>query len=558
MNTLGTRIKLNDVRLLLWLFATLMISVVWTLTLFQANEAKERELENARRDVSSLARLFGEHAIRTIEGADQAVTYLRYRYQTLGPALDITQELKQGLNPGHIYNLFTIVDPNADVILSTQPFKPINLADREHIKVHMAEGPEQLFISKPVLGRVSQKWSIQITRRISAPDGAFKGVVVASMDPLYFTQLYDAVDVGRNGAIGLIGVDGVMRARRVNDDTTIGHNISDSALFKAMQANGKGSLTAASPIDKHERIYAYEKLTHYPLYVVVGIDRDERLGAVRKFENQSLLLAAFVTLIILAFTWGIVLLIDRVNKSHAQAIAANQAKSRFLANMSHELRTPLAGILGFSELLADTLREAEQIDFARSIHRSGSRLLTLIDAVMELSALESGRTTLQTTFENVRAMLHLAVQNHRAQAEAKQISLFCEVATDVPEVIQCDRAKLNRVLDILLSNALNFTEDGIVRLSVQSAPGGLRFQVSDSGPGVPSEYQGRIFEKFSQADDAPSRAKGGAGLGLAIASQLVERMGGAMTLESYPDIGSKFSFMLPRQAMPANYQVPSR
>lgn len=532
-----------DPRLLLCVFAALLICGVWTRMLMQSGAARRVEIASAQRDARSLARLFEEHASRTIDSADQAATFLRYRYNTVGNALDIAGDLKMGLNSANLYNLFSIVDERGKLVLSSQAFEPTDLSDREHVRVHRESDSGNLFISKPLMGRVSKKWSIQMTRRINHPDGSFKGVVVVSMDPQYFTQLYQQIDIGKHGAITLVGADGVVRVRRVGDHNAMGQDVSATPLFAAMLANGRGSLD--SSFDDRARISAYEKLERYPLYVVVGIDFDDRLAEYERSSSQAMLVAGFITAIIAAFTAGLIVLVGRVVKSRANAIEANQAKSRFLSNMSHELRTPLNGILGYSELLVEELGTSRHGSFSQTIHACGARLLAQIDALLELSTLESRGATLVLSSEPLDALLRHAISAHVGDATSKRIWLNWNIDADVPNQIVCDRAKLLRVLDILLSNAVRFTDSGRVVAQVGLTNGGLRFQVSDGGPGVPRALQSQIFDKFAQADDAPSRAKDGAGLGLAIATHLVRLMGGRISVQSPPGEGATFAFMLP-------------
>jgi hypothetical protein len=162
-----------DLRLALGLFSLLLICGLWLGAFKELNASRENHLQDARRDAQSLSRLFLEHAYRTVEAADQAALYLRYRYAERGQSLDLATEISNGLVARNVYNLFTIVDAKGDVVLSSKPATPMNLADREHVQVHMQGGEDKLFISsKPVLGRVSKKWSLQLTRRINRPDGS--------------------------------------------------------------------------------------------------------------------------------------------------------------------------------------------------------------------------------------------------------------------------------------------------------------------------------------------------------------------------------------------------
>ncbi|WFR76963.1 ATP-binding protein [Janthinobacterium rivuli] len=534
-----------DARTLLSLFMAILLAGLWNITVLQLRHAYVAAIAGAGRDARSMARVFDEHAIRTIEAADQAATYLRSRYQALGNRLDIVADLRQGLNPGPLYNLFSIIDEHGDTVLSSRPFQPTNLADREHIRVHMQRDSGELYISKPVLGRVSKKWSLQMTRRINHADGRFKGVVVVSMDPYYFTRLYDEVDLGENSSIALVGSDGVVRARRVGAVNTIGQDVGDSKVFALMRGGARGSFTERSPVDGTLRLYAFEKLAGYPLYVLVGLDRDTILADYVSRRDQALLMAAITSALIVLSWAALVLLIGRLVDSRARAIAASEAKSRFLSNMSHELRTPLNGILGFSELLQEQLREPEQAAYAQTIHDCGRQLLSMVEAAMELSALEHEQVRLAPGAASLDQLLELALAPHRPRAAHKGLQLAAQVAPATPPGIDCDRVRLVRVLDILLDNAIRYTAAGRVDVHVMHSGAELQIEVRDTGIGIALARQDDIFDNFSQADDSPSRAHGGAGMGLAIARQLVTLMGGRIGVTSAPGRGAVFRLHLP-------------
>ncbi|MCA1859268.1 two-component sensor histidine kinase [Janthinobacterium sp. HSC-3S05] len=534
-----------DARTLLSLFMAILLAGLWSITVLQLRHAYDAAIAGAGRDARSMARVFDEHAIRTIEAADQAATYLRSRYQALGNRLDIVADLRQGLNPGPLYNLFSIIDEHGDTVLSSRPFQPTNLADREHIRVHMQRDSGELYISKPVLGRVSKKWSLQMTRRINHTDGRFKGVVVVSMDPYYFTRLYDEVDLGENSSIALVGSDGVVRARRVGAVNTIGQDVGDSKVFALMRGGARGSFTERSPVDGTLRLYAFEKLAGYPLYVLVGLDRDTILADYVSRRDQALLMAAITSALIVLSWAALVLLIGRLVDSRARAIAASEAKSRFLSNMSHELRTPLNGILGFSELLQEQLREPEQAAYAQAIQDSGRQLLSMVEAAMELSALEHDQVRLASSTAPLDQLLELALAPHRPRAAHKGLQLAAQIAPATPPSIDCDRVRLVRVLDILLDNAIRYTAAGRIDVHVMHSGADLQIEVRDTGIGIAQARQDDIFDKFSQADDSPSRAHGGAGMGLAIARQLATLMGGRIGVTSAPGCGAVFCLHLP-------------
>lgn len=524
-----------DPRSLLCWFAALLIALLWSMTLLQLAVEKRIEIDSVRRDAGSMARLFAEHASRAIEAADQAVMYLGYRYQALGNELDIQHELEMGFKQGNLYNLFSIIDARGDIVLSSEPFTAVNALERDYFKAHLASNSGNLFISVPVLGLVSNKWSIQMTRRISHADGRFKGVVVVSMDPQYFTRMYRDVDVGQHGSVALIGNDGVIRASHGSD--AAGRDAATAPVLAALEADGRAVLTVHS-VDGRTRIHADEKLEHYPLHVAVGIDLDERLESYQASRSRALLLATLMSALIVLFCAGIVALVGRLICSRAQA---SQARLRFLSSMSHELRSPLNGILGYSGVLRDELGTSEHGGFARIIHDCGTRLLASIDAVLELSSLESGQVALSLADADPKRLMTQATSRHLASAAARKLKLECYIDPQVPAMIACDSDKLLRVLEIVLGNAIRFTDAGSIGLSVTVKQGGLLFAVADTGSGIAPELQRRIVDIFSQADAMPARGE----LGLAIAARLVGVMKGQIWLQSVPGEGTTLSFSLP-------------
>ena len=233
--------------------------------------------------------------------------------------------------------------------------------------------------------------------------------------------------------------------------------------------------------------------------------------------------------------------------AHARdaAEAANRAKSVFLANMSHELRTPLNAVLGFAQLMARDpqliaghRRELEIID------HSGRHLLSLINDVLEISRIEAGRPTVQNETFDLPATI-LAIEDMiRVRADAKGLALRVELPPDLSRHVFGDAPHLRQVLINLLGNAVKFTEHGEVRLRLTCTDGGIRFEVTDTGPGITEADQTRVFEAFYQAAHGASKGDG-AGLGLTISNNFVRLMGGQLTVSSTLGQGSTFSFTLP-------------
>ncbi|QPK64785.1 response regulator [Methylomonas sp. LL1] len=228
------------------------------------------------------------------------------------------------------------------------------------------------------------------------------------------------------------------------------------------------------------------------------------------------------------------------------AEAANRAKSIFLANMSHELRTPLNAILGFAQIMARDQRipEDERRNIA-TINRSGNHLLALINDVLEISRIEAGRTTVTNEAFDLPLALNAVEEMIRVRAETKGLAFSVERASDLPCYVQGDVHHLHQVLLNLLGNAVKYTDRGRICLNVNLLPDRtIRFEVSDTGPGIAEDDQGRIFKAFYQT--AGGIAKGeGTGLGLAISREFVRLMGGELTVTSELGKGSTFAFGIP-------------
>jgi CheY-like chemotaxis protein len=252
----------------------------------------------------------------------------------------------------------------------------------------------------------------------------------------------------------------------------------------------------------------------------------------------------------------------QLEHSKDAAEAASRAKSTFLANMSHEFRTPLNAILGFTQIMArDKRLPADHKQDIEIIHRSGEHLLGLINDVLDMSKIESGRTRLnQRSFDLVR-MLEGLEEMFALRAEQKGVALSLKLAPEVPRYVTADDGKLRQVLMNLLGNAVKFTDQGRVELRVRtvSPPLGLgqtpsvwvRFEVEDTGSGIPADELEQIFVPFVQSS-ASHQTPEGTGLGLAISQQFVRLMGGAIRVTSKVGHGSTFQFDLPMEAVSAN------
>ena len=590
----------------IFLFSTFIIVFICIVAFALVADQRQSALDRASAHSANLSAAFEEQVRRVMDSVSGAMDLIVSRIEKEGPDFDLSQWAP--LMPGVAVSTVqvSIIGPDGMLVassLSKTP-KPVNLSDREHFRVHRDNPNLGLFIGKPVLGRVSNQMTIQVTKRLQPRDGSFGGVLVFSLNPDYLTSLHRQVDLGKTGNVTVVGFDSVIRARFTSSDSAdaagVGSSLATGRSFKDAAFAASGAHTSASVIDGVVRLYNWRRVSGYPLIVIVGLGKEEALSAADRHALLILGIAASAVLLVGIMALRLareisnrvaheialyhegeklrdangrlteqhkrllaksaLLAEERINlqKTNAElslaqqrSEAASKAKSAFLANMSHELRTPLNAIIGFAEVMCGKYfgeLSDQYADYATDIHKSGHQLLGIVDQVLDTAKIEAGKLQLTESRQSLADIVEKAVCFVQAQARKKEIDLSIRLPS--PSVcILGDEARLGQIALNLLSNAVKFTpEHGRVAIAAELEEGAcLCITITDTGIGMSADEIEWALELFRQVDDSFTKRFEGTGLGLPLARQFTKLHGGTLAIESAPGKGTKVFVRLPAE-----------
>jgi len=476
---------------------------------------------------------------------------------------------------------FSVTDENGNNTYSTQPtIVGQSRADNYVFKQLANSAMEELAIDRPYPTTGSPpSYVLPVARRLTNDSGRFAGLVVAVVVPERYRRFFETIDVGIDGSITVLHLDGVVLFREPSNTNPINEAAADHPLLKLSQQKDagvvRGPLTAGGP----SFVTAYRRIGSPPLLVAISLSEADVLSDWYAQRRISAIAYGALTLtlgLIVAALLHVVSARQRVEHKLAEmqrveserlrtanerleaalereqqarkaTEEASYLKDEFLMTVSHELRTPLTAIYGWARVLGTKEMPKEDQQRALSaIERNAHAQTRLIDDLLDVSRAISGKLRLEIRPVRVADILNAAIETVSPALNAKHIRFDAQFDPETP-TISGDPDRLQQVVWNLLSNAIKFTPDGgTVRLRLHRAGTHVQIEVSDSGDGIPAEFLPYVFERFRQADTGSRRRYGGLGLGLAIVRHIVELHGGTVTAESDGEgQGSTFRVLLP-------------
>jgi len=521
-DALGGFISIRNVNVVIILFGVTLILITWIFLFCKLASEAQIEIDHSLKVVTNFARAFEEHSLRTLKNADQVTLFIKYQYERNGVVIDILPYINEEWLRTEPYILISIADENGDLIISNQqPFVPSNVGDREHFQLHKGVDTGKAFISKPVLGRSSGKWSLQITRRINKANGSFAGVVIVSLDPFYFTNFYNQVNLGKDSAIGLVGWDSTVRAWQSNQQSKFGQNLkyTNSQLMKELAIKDSGQYRSISPVDGIKRLYSYQSLPDYQLAVTVGLSEEEML--VDFYQRRRIYYIAIF--LFNFFIVGFCAMMIRLKGFEHEFIRLERLNviGEMAAGIGHEVRNPMTTVRGFLQFLSSKPKYSHDQEYFTLMIEELDRANSTITEYLTLSKHQAvERTTI-----NLNAIITRLLPLITADAimQNKNIIISTE---EIPELLLDEKQICQLILNLVRNGLEAMSPGGKLTIRTLIDHSEVILAIQDEGKGIESHLLDKIGTPFFTTKDS------GTGLGLSVCYSIAARHNAKITLET--------------------------
>jgi diguanylate cyclase (GGDEF)-like protein/PAS domain S-box-containing protein len=416
----------------------LLIALVWIATLERIGYERADAISDTERNNTNLTLALEEHTVRTLKSVHQMLADLALEYRDEGRKLDLKDLVREGVVDDHLYHFIGVVDERGNVVLGSGAFPQTYLGDRKFFLVHREKESRDMFIDKPLEGRITGNWVIPMSRRVSKRDGSFGGVVFAGVDPDYFESFYQRADLGKDGFVMLIGLDGISRVRRVGSASSFGQDMRDSTLFAEQEKAPYGSFLSTGKLDGTRRFTSYRTLAQYPVVVAVGTSVKEVLAELNSRQRAYYTAALLASIFILLTGAGSVFLFERHRKAK-EATGRSDARFRATFNQSAVaivLSTPDGQILdandAFCKGIGYTRSELNDLTFHDIVHPED--VATIIEDRRMVESGEVESSTRDVRFVKKGGSVGWATRSTSAvRGEDRSVDYFVSMYRDITE-----------------------------------------------------------------------------------------------------------------------------
>lgn len=524
------------------IIAVMTIAYIWLHAGYRIGAEFERELNASLRDQAVQARYFARYLEHEIDERDRLLRQVRADYSGSGDKTQAPSFLQRYAGAyGGLYSELIIIGANGRVLArATAAAGGTDFSQQALYIAHRENADDTLRMGRPYQLPGTGEWVLTLTRRLVSSAGKFGGVAMLRFSMDQVSDFYRHTDVPGGGARLAAGRTGIAT-----------ETPPAQVMLSLIGGQSAGSLPVAAATEVPHAGAC--QLGPYPILLSVRFARPASIPTQLRRKLDAYMTFALVPTVLISVLLFFIYktlrrqyaVVRKYDGMRRRAVDAAKRKSRFLATVVHELRTPLTGIQGYSELVRDESSDALSRDFSDLIYQSAIHLHGLLNTLFDLARIEAGKVVIFREPIQTAAFFSYIGALHQLAAQKKQLRFRLLLAPDLPAQFFSDRLRLAQVLNNLLDNAIKFTAHGGIALEIAALKREIRFRVTDTGPGMEKKDLKHLFEYFYQTETVRAQRGHGLGLGLSLAKEFTELIGGSIRIESEPGVGTVVELTIP-------------